>query len=57
MVQTKKLCYFSCFCDKMPDINNLKEEIFILAHDFKGFSPWSLGSVFLGPVVRQNIVM
>jgi hypothetical protein len=57
MVQTRKLCYFSCFCDKMPDINNLKEEIFILAHDFKGFSPWSLGSVFLGPVVRQNIVM
>jgi hypothetical protein len=27
-----------------------------LAHGFRGFSSWSLGSVVYGPVVRQNIV-
>jgi hypothetical protein len=31
---------------KKPEKNNLKEEGFIFAHSFKGFGPWSLGSVF-----------
>jgi hypothetical protein len=29
----------SCPCDKIPDINNLREDGFILAHGFGGFSP------------------
>jgi hypothetical protein len=33
----------------------LKEEGFILAHGFRKFSSWSLGSIF-GPVVRQHII-
>jgi hypothetical protein len=33
----------------MRDRNNLKEERFILAHDVRGSSPQSLGSVLLGP--------
>jgi hypothetical protein len=33
----------------------LKEEGFILAHGFRKFSSWSLGSIF-GPVVRQHIM-
>jgi hypothetical protein len=32
----------------MPDISNLKEEKFILAHNFVGFSPWLLGPMYLG---------
>jgi hypothetical protein len=35
---------------------NLKEERFSLACGFRGFSTWSLGSVFSGPVGRQNIM-
>jgi hypothetical protein len=27
---------------KIPEKNNLKEERFIVAHSFKGFSSWSL---------------
>jgi hypothetical protein len=29
------ISYFSCHCDKIPDRNNLKEEGFILASDFR----------------------
>jgi hypothetical protein len=28
-----------CHCDKIPNINNLRNERFILAHGFTGFSP------------------
>jgi hypothetical protein len=43
-------CVFEC--NKIRDVNNppLKEEGFIVAHCFRGFSPWSLGSV----VPRQS---
>jgi hypothetical protein len=33
-----------------------KEEIFILAHGFGGFSPWSAGPIAFGLVVRQPIM-
>jgi hypothetical protein len=33
-----------------------KEERFILAQDFLGFSPWSLGPIAFGPVVSQQIM-
>lgn len=32
-------------CDKILDINGLKKERFILVHGFRGFSPWSAGSI------------
>jgi hypothetical protein len=32
----------------MPDINNLEEEEFILAHSFRSSSPWLVGAVVLG---------
>jgi hypothetical protein len=32
----------------MPDINNFKEERFILFHCFRGFSPWFLGPMLFG---------
>jgi hypothetical protein len=32
----------------MFDINNLKEEGFILAYDFRGFSSWLFGPMCLG---------
>jgi hypothetical protein len=36
----------------------LKEEIFILAYSFRGFNPWSIGSVVSGTaVVRQSIMV
>jgi hypothetical protein len=37
-----------CHCDKIPDVNNLQEERFILAHGFRGFGPWSTGSIKMG---------
>jgi hypothetical protein len=30
-------------CDEMPKKNNLNDLRFILAHGFRGFSPWWLG--------------
>jgi hypothetical protein len=33
---------------KIPDRDNFREEGFILAHSFRGFSPWSLGPRHLG---------
>jgi hypothetical protein len=40
--------YFSITVTKIPVINNLKGDIFILAHSFTGFSSWSLGTMCLG---------
>lgn len=37
--------------------NNLKKERFTLAHSFRGFSSWSVGSIVLGPRLRENILM
>jgi hypothetical protein len=41
-------------CDPNAWENNLKEELFILAHSFRGFSPWSLGSMHLGRTSWQQ---
>jgi hypothetical protein len=43
--------------EKQPVKINLKEEQFILVHDFRGFSPWSLGHIAFGSVERQNIMV
>jgi hypothetical protein len=43
-------------CDRRAEKTNLKEERFILAHGFGGFSPWLLDSIVSGPSVRQNIM-
>jgi hypothetical protein len=37
------ISYFYHQCDKIPDRNNLREERFVVAHGFRGFSPWLLG--------------
>jgi hypothetical protein len=42
-------------CGKIPAKINLKEEGFILAHGFRGFSPQSLGSLVSGSEERHNI--
>ena len=34
--------------DKMPQASAFKKEQFIMAHGFRGFSPWSLGAIALG---------
>jgi hypothetical protein len=36
---------------------NLQEKRFILAHGFRDFSSWVVGSIVSGPGVRQSIVM
>lgn len=36
------------FWDKIAELNNLKEENLILAHGFRGFSPWLAGSIATG---------
>jgi hypothetical protein len=40
---------------KIPDINNLTEEVFILAHGFRGFSLRSLGPMHLGRTSRWQV--
>jgi hypothetical protein len=35
-------------CDKLPEINNTKEEGFVLAHGFRVFSSWLFGSAASG---------
>jgi hypothetical protein len=35
----------------------IEKEGFILVHGFRGYSPWSTGSIVLGAVVRQNIMV
>jgi hypothetical protein len=47
--------YFSHGYDKIPDINNLKMEGFILVHGFGDFIV--LGSVDAGPMGRQNTMV
>lgn len=37
--------------DKIPDIN---EEKFMWSYDFRGFSPWSVGSFALRPKIKQK---
>lgn len=36
-------------CDQIPYKNNLEEQKFILALDFRGLSTWSANSMALGP--------
>jgi hypothetical protein len=36
-----------CHCDQRPDVNDLREEEFIVTHGFREFSPWPFGSMFL----------
>jgi hypothetical protein len=31
-----------------------KKEGFILTHGFRGFIPWSFGSITFGPLLRQK---
>jgi hypothetical protein len=38
--------------DKIPEKNNLRQEVFILAHDFRGVSPWFTGFITVG--LRQS---
>jgi hypothetical protein len=39
---------------KLSEKNNLKEEGFILAHSFRGFSPWSIGFIVFRHMARQK---
>jgi hypothetical protein len=41
--------YFDPF-DKTFEIIILREEEYLLAHNFRAFSPWSFGSVASGPL-------
>jgi hypothetical protein len=43
-------------CDKYLGKNNLRDGIFVLAHGFRGFSPYSLTLVDTGPMVWQKIM-
>jgi hypothetical protein len=42
------------FLWQIPEKNNLKEERFILAHNFRSFSSWLLGSITFRPLARQK---
>jgi hypothetical protein len=44
---------FQC-CDKIPEVDNLREEGFLLAHSFRGFSPWLLAPL-LWACVKQTL--
>jgi hypothetical protein len=46
---------FHCY-NKTPEKNNLRKERSILAHDFRGFSSWSLGPIISESVVKQNLM-
>lgn len=50
----RRLCD-STFCchNKVPEINNLKEEMFIWAHGFRDFSPWLHDPIAFEPGKRQ----
>lgn len=41
-------------CDQIPEKVSLEEERSILAHNFRDFSPRSLGSIASGSVVRRE---
>lgn len=60
----QNLLHAWCLCwsnfyhgNNIPEKINLKGERFILVLGFKGFSPWLVGSVVSGPVVRWNLMM
>jgi hypothetical protein len=42
------LISFFFIAEMKPEINNLKEKGFILAHSLSDFSPWSLGCIVRG---------
>jgi hypothetical protein len=44
------------FVSLIKHINNLRGDRCILLQDFRYFSPYSLASLILNPVVRQNII-
>lgn len=50
LLNSSALCGVSIFhcCDKISDINSLREESFILAHGFRHFSARLAGLVALG---------
>jgi hypothetical protein len=43
-----------CCCEKIHEINNLRDKGFILLHSFRGFSPWSADSTVFRSVARQT---
>jgi hypothetical protein len=45
-----------CHYENISEKNNLREERFLLADGFRGFSPLSAGSIVSGPVVRQDMM-
>jgi hypothetical protein len=47
-VDTTWVSYFSHCCDKIPDLNSLKKERFILGHGLRGFSQLLIGFLSLG---------
>jgi hypothetical protein len=51
------LWYLSVIVTKHLKKINLNKERFILGYGITGFSPWSLGSIVSGPVVRQSIMV
>jgi hypothetical protein len=52
----ERTSYYSAFrsYDKIPKKTIIKEERFILAYGVRDFSPWSLGFIVSGTVVKQN---
>lgn len=48
-METERVCQsVFCCCEEIPEENNLKNEIFILVLDLRGFSPWSPGPNTVG---------
>jgi hypothetical protein len=45
-----------CFCDKVPEINNLKGGNIYFGSQLQRFQFTVAGSSVSGPVVRQNIM-
>jgi hypothetical protein len=43
--------------EKIPEVVHFNEPLrFSLVHTFGNFTPWSIGSIAFGPVVRQNFM-
>jgi hypothetical protein len=40
----------------MPEKINLTQERFILTDAFRGFHPWLVGSIAIGPVTRLTVM-
>jgi hypothetical protein len=51
------LVTFFCLCDKISDISYLREEGFIFAHSFCGFTAWSTYSIAVNLWMRWNIIL